>query len=430
MFTLSDSLQDHPLRFLFIDFNSYFAAVEQHDDPALVGRPVIVIPIDSEHTGAIAASYEAKALGISRGTPVREARAICPDIAICPARHDRYVEMHNCLMAEIERHLPIAKIYSIDECACRLDSREYRLEVAIEKARQIKTALARNIGPCLRSSIGIASSSLLAKLAAELRKPDGLTTIEAKHLPDALAELPLRAIPGVGEGVAKRLARAGVTDFTSLWKLPPKHARAIWGSVVGERFLYALRGYDIPDESPREKSMIGHSRVLSPQHQHPNEARIIARALLLKAASRLRIYGLYATRMILGIRLRPAGWLEFECAFAASQNSWTMLRELEQLWKRAVTILQSRQFNGQRIGLVSINLHHFSETGPEPDLFDQPTERIEDRNATSLWERIDALNRRYKRPLVTLASHRGLDLNYLGVKIAFSRVPEAAEFDC
>lgn len=101
-----DSVSDHPLRFLFIDFNSYFAAVEQHDDPQLAGKPVIVIPIDSEHTGAIAASYEAKALGISRGTSVREARAICPGIAVRSARHDRYVEMHNRLMAEIENAFP------------------------------------------------------------------------------------------------------------------------------------------------------------------------------------------------------------------------------------------------------------------------------------------------------------------------------------
>lgn len=421
---------DPPLRYLFVDFNSYFAAVEQHDDPALADKPVIVIPIDSEYTGAIAASYEAKALGISRGTSVRAARAIFADIAIRPARHDRYVEMHTLLMAEIERHLPIARIYSIDECACRLDSTETQLEVASAKAREIKAGISRNVGPLLRCSIGIASSPLLAKLAAEIEKPDGLVGIESHCLPGALAELPLRAIPGIGEGVAKRLERSGVTDFLSLWKLAPKQARAIWGSVVGERFLYALKGHDIPDEAPSEKSMIGHSRVLSPQHQQPREARIVARALVLKAASRLRIYGLHARRMILAIRLRPAGWLEFEGGFTATQNSWALLREMDALWKRAMTVLANPRFKGQRIGLVSINLHHFNDYGADPDLFSLPSQHVEERNETALWERIDGLNRRYKRQLVTLASHRGLDLNYLGVKIAFSRVPEAAEFDC
>ncbi|MCA1652850.1 MAG: type VI secretion protein ImpB [Sphingomicrobium sp.] len=429
MFHAPDSLPDHPLRFLFIDFNSYFAAVEQHDDAALAGKPVIVIPIESEHTGAIAASYEAKALGISRGTPVREARAICPGIAVRTARHDRYVEMHKLLMSEIERHLPIARIYSIDECACRLDSREQGLAVALAKAREIKAALAANVGPCLRSSIGIASSPLLAKLAAELHKPDGLTAIETRHLPDALAGLPLRAIPGIGEGIAKRLDRAGVEDFASLWALPPKQARAIWGSVVGERFLYALKGHDIPDEMPRQKSMIGHSRVLSPQHQHPGAARIVARALLLKAASRLRLYSLHAGRMTLAIRLRPHGWFEQDCAFTATQNSWALLRQLNALWDRATGTFDHLSLRS-RIGLVSVHLHELGGTGPEPDLFMPPAERIGEQQEIALWAKIDGLNRRYKRQVVTLASHRGLDLNYLGVKIAFSRVPEAAEFDC
>lgn len=425
-----ESLHDHPLRFLFIDFNSYFAAVEQHDDPSIRGRPVIVTPLESEHTGAIAASYEAKAIGISRGTPVREARAKCPHIAVRPARHERYVEMHNRLIDEIGRHLPIARVYSIDECACRLDPREYRREVAIAKAEEIKAAIAANVGPCLRSSIGIAPSSLLAKLAAELKKPDGLTAIEAHELPHALEGLPLRAIPGVGEGVARRLDKAGVKDFTGLWKLPPKQARAIWGSVVGERFLYALRGFDIPDEAPQEKTMIGHSRVLSPRDQGPNRARIIARALLLKAATRLRIYKLHAGRLSLGLRLRPAGWMEYECAFSPSQNSWTFLRELDALWDRAIRTLTTSHLRNARIGLVSIDLHDLRDRGPEPDLFTPPEERALDENETSLWEKIDKLNQRYKGQVITLASQRGLDLNYLGVKIAFSRVPDAAEFHC
>ncbi|HET7577429.1 MAG TPA: type VI secretion protein ImpB [Sphingomicrobium sp.] len=424
-----DSIRDHPLRSLFIDFNSYFAAVEQHDDPGLAGRPVIVIPIDSEHTGAIAASYEAKDLGISRGTSVRDARRICPDIAIRVARHDRYVKMHKLLMTEIERHLPIVKIYSIDECACRLDRHERNAETARAKAREIKTALARNIGPSLRCSIGIAPSILLAKLAAELVKPDGLTIIEYRHLPHALEDLPLRAIPGIGEGVAKRLARAGLEDFASLWKLPPKQARAIWGSVVGERFIYALHGHDIPDEGPPQKQMIGHSRVLSPKSQSPEGARVVARALLLKAASRLRLCVLHASHLRLAIRLRPEGWFEQECVFKSTQNSWVLLRQLDSLWVSAMNTFVSLSLD-RRIGLVSVSLHGLSGTGPEPDLFTLVDERAVEEKSTDLWKRIDGLNRRYKKQMVTLASQRDLDLNYLGVKIAFSRVPEMAEFDC
>ena len=320
------------MRFLFIDFNAYFASVEQQLDPSLRGRPVIVTPLESEHTGAIAASYEAKALGISRGTTVREARAICPDIAVRAARHDVYVLMHHKLMEEIERHLPIHRICSVDECVCRLNPEEADVAVARAKAMEIKRGIYENVGEALKCSIGIAPSGLLAKLASDLHKPDGLTVIETQTLPEALAQLPLRAIPGVGGGVSRRLERAGITSFTQLWQIEPKRARAIWGSVNGEKFIYALKGHDIPDLAEPKKAMIGHSRVLSGTHRTPEGARIVARALLLKAASRLRYAGLYAGSMTVSIRLHPQGALAHEMRLRATQNSWRFLKELNAVW--------------------------------------------------------------------------------------------------
>lgn len=425
---LSDSPGDHPLRFMFIDFNAFFAAVEQHDEPTLRGRPVIVLPLDSEHSRAIAVSYEARALGISRGSSVRDARALCPDIAIRVARHDRYVAMHGLLMEEIERHLPIARIYSIDECACRLDITERNPALAIVKAQAVKAGIAANIGESLRASIGLAGSPLLAKLAAELEKPDGLTIIETRHLPDALADLPLRAIPGIGTGVERRLARAGIKDFLSLWYLQPKQARAIWNSVVGERFFYALRGHDVPDEAPPEKKFIGHSRVLSGDYRRPEGARIVARALLLKAASRLRLYGLYAGGLNLGLRLRPECGCGFDALFPATQDSWTLLKQLDALWTEGLA--RMRRDRARSIGLVSVSLHGLRDTPPEPDLFVTIPAREAEARRSALWAWIDQYNREHQGQAITLASHRGLDLNYLGVKIAFSRVPDAAEFLC
>ncbi|MEO1137391.1 MAG: hypothetical protein AAFW68_12430, partial [Pseudomonadota bacterium] len=278
-----------PLAYLFIDFNAYFASVEQHDHPELQGRPVIVIPLASEHTSAIAASYEARSFGIKRGTKVRDARTLCPDLAVMPARHDRYVAVHKQVMREIERHLPLEKIYSIDEAAFRLSRSEADPARALETAKHVMKGISENVGPALRASIGLAPSRLLAKLAAERVKPDGLTVLRADDLPHALADMKLTDIPGVGAGVAARLARAGVTNFLSLWALQPKQARAIWGSVMGERFWYGLHGFETVEE-PTKKSMIGHSRVLTRDHEAPDKARIVARALLLKAASRLRHY--------------------------------------------------------------------------------------------------------------------------------------------
>lgn len=430
---------------LFLDFNAYFASVEQHDEPALRGRPVIVTPLKSEHTGAIAASYEARACGVKRGTTVRDARRLCPGIAVRPARHDRYVEMHKVLMAEVERHLPLAKVYSIDEAAFQLSRSERDPIKALETARRVKRGIAENVGPALRASVGLAPSRLLAKLAAERVKPDGLTVLELKDLPGQLADMPLTDIPGVGAGVSARLARAGVHDFVSLWNLQPKRARAIWGSVTGERFWYGLHGYEAPEE-PTKKSMIGHSRVLTREHEAPGEARIVARALLLKAASRLRHYGLYARALSLAIRLRPEGGWSGDRRFTASQNSFGFLAALDDLWADYLR-RRGAEDTGERVGGVTVYLHGLvrpDETAlKQLDLFSDAAQSETDSRRARLWRAIDLINSdpeaKYRRlgaspasakprRYVTLASQSGLDLNYLGAKIAFSRVPEEAEF--
>ena len=107
-------LPPRPLRWLFLDLNSYFASVEQQVQPALRGRPVIVAPVGSDTTVAIAASVEAKRFGISTGTPVWEARRKCRDLVVTPARHERYVAFHDAIVAEIERHIPVTKVCSIE----------------------------------------------------------------------------------------------------------------------------------------------------------------------------------------------------------------------------------------------------------------------------------------------------------------------------
>jgi len=438
------------LRYLFLDFNAFFAAVEQHDEPDLLGRPVIVTPLESEHTGAIAASYEARPYGISRMTSVREARELCPDIVVRPARHDRYVQVHKLLMEEIERHLPVDKVYSIDEAAFRLSPSEARAPAAMATARRVMDGIRSNVGSALRASIGLAQTRLLAKLAAESKKPDGLTVLEPADLPHKLTDMALRDIPGVGAGVATRLEKNGVTDFMSLWNLPSKRARQIWGSVQGERFWYALHGYEV-DEPDTKKSMIGHSRVLTRGYESPDKARIVARALLLKTASRLRHYKLYARSMSLNVRVRPEGGWDGAARFSPAQDSYRFLSELDGLWAQ---FLDQYTPEGPilRLAGVTVYLHGLSTAGDvatlQGDFFADPADDAQSQKRAQLWEAIDKINsdpeRKFARlagtakgskmganttqRYVTLARQQGLDLNYLGAKIAFSRVPEEAEF--
>src|SRR5579875_405155 len=126
------------LRWLFLDLNSYFASVEQQEDPRLRGRPVVVAPVMSEYTCAIAASYEAKRFGIRTGTAVNEARRLCPGLVVIEARPEVYVDYHHHILDEIGRHLPIHAVRSIDEAVCELAGPE-RLELnAVGLARRVQ----------------------------------------------------------------------------------------------------------------------------------------------------------------------------------------------------------------------------------------------------------------------------------------------------
>ncbi len=302
------------IKWLYLDVNSYFASVEQQMDPALRGRPVAVVPVMTDSTCAIAASYEAKAFGVKTGMPIWEVKKLCPDIRLVAARHDLYVRFHHRIVEEIEKHVPITKVYSIDEVACALIGSERIRDNALSLGRKIKRGLIEKAGTCLRCSVGLAPTRLLAKVACNFQKPDGLTAIELHDLPDKLLVLDLRDLSGIGANMERRLRRAGIDSIAALWVIAPKHARKIWGSVTGERFWYDLHGVDLPERDTVRRS-IGHARVLAPDYRYPNQARLVARRLTMKAAEsaaptrisggRSRLTGQAGKQLSVGWRIAP-----------------------------------------------------------------------------------------------------------------------------
>ncbi|MBN8924428.1 MAG: hypothetical protein BGP10_01925 [Rhodanobacter sp. 68-29] len=290
------------LRSLFVDFNSYFASVEQHEVPALRGRPVGVAPVDAETTSLIAASYEAKAHGVSTGTMVREARARCPGIAIVTARPALYVEWHGRLIKAIDRAIPIAHVGSIDEMACELVGRQRQRTEAERIARQVKEEIARAApGGAIRCSIGIAPNDFLAKTASDMQKPDGLVVIEQADLPHALHELKLRDLCGIGASMEARLNVEGIFTVAQLTAASKLVLRRAWGGIEGERMWGLLRGAWLPVAATTRGSL-GHSHVLGPELRTPEGALAVLKKLLVKAAMRLRRDQLLAGAMTVAIR--------------------------------------------------------------------------------------------------------------------------------
>ena len=373
--TLSGPDQLNDLQRLYLDFDSFFATAEQHFNPALRDRPVGVVPLDSLNTSCIAISREAKACGLASGTSVIEARARVPEMIFVVARHDVYVRLHHRILEAIARCLPIAHVRSIDELVCELLPGQAAEGGLL--AERIKRELARSFSEVLTCSIGMASSELLAKIAAEQHKPDGICIIYTTDLPQALARLPLRKIPGISDGVERRLQRANVHTFTELWTLGAKQCRAIWHNVEGERFWNELHGK--PVERPEtQKRMFGHSRMLPAEWRSAEKIAICAQQLCLSAGRRLRRTPWRATRITLSLRgahYRSQGddkkvrlqWVE-ELPIAPSRDDHTFLQALRQSLTRAEASLAFKPHS------ISVTLHGLVDsTSITADLFDTQT---------------------------------------------------------
>lgn len=426
------------IKWLFLDLNSYFASVEQNGNPRLRGKPVAVVPMNTDSTCAIAASYEAKAYGVKTGTKIYEAKKMCPNLHCVLARHDVYVAYHNRIIEEVIKHAPINKIWSIDELSSRIPPSRRSVDAVTAIARNIKEGIWENIGPAISCSIGVAPNSLLAKVAGAMQKPDGLTILRQEDLPGRLFDLRLTDIPGIGANMEKRLNRAGVFTMEQFWNISPKHARRIWGSVQGERFWYWIHGYDFEAPETGRNVMIGHSRVLDPELRSAEKARLMARRLLTKATYRLRRKGYYASTLYLSARTIDGRKYGREIVLKNSANDpFTFLYHLDALWEDMM--LDIRGLEGwdvsrrgrvffKKISVILSGLRMPGEiTG---DLLDEERQtKVEKlRKHEALASALDHLQAKYQKETVTLGSVPKTKTGYVGTKIAFSRVPDVEEF--
>ena len=412
-----------PPRWLFFDMNSFFASAEQQDRRELRGRPVGVVPVDTDWTCLIAASIEAKRAGCGMGTSVRQARQTCPDIVIVKARPEFYVRVHHRLLRACDRHAPVTKVYSIDEWSVRLAPSEQCASAATALARRIKRQIAGDVGECLRCSAGVAPTRLLAKIAADHQKPDGLTVLTPDDLPGRLAGYELRDLPGISASMERRLEKAGVGSVAQLWACTRQDARRIWGSVVGEHFWYGLHGVDVPEPTTR-RGMVGHSNVLEPRFRDEAGAHGIMVRLLCKAAMRLRYHGYCAGGL--------QAWVRHECGrvwadqigLNGVQDTPTVLAQFDRLWQDRrrmlghlarhdpVPVGRPKKVAVDLVGLVP------AATVPPPlfDALDKPLR---------LSRVMDEINTRHASHAVYFASMH--DYRHpMDDKIAFGRLPDEA----
>ena len=403
------------LRALIIDYNGFFASCEQQERPELRNRPVAVVPLMAETTCVIACSYDAKDRGIKVGTPVSEARQLCPGITIVESRPEVYIRYHHKLIKAVTTCLPVTETWSIDEVWCTLPPSWQNRTDALATARKIKTAIRQHAGECLTCSIGIAPNAWLAKIASDLEKPDGLVVIEDGELPQRLFPLKLRDLPGVGGNMETRLRAAGLDTVEKLCAASVEKLRHVWGGIEGERMWERLRGTEVPLPAKRTSS-IGHSHVLPPNLRNVAGAEATLHRLLQKASMRLRATGFYAGGLHLALRLSGHKNWSTAATFIETQDTLELTRVLNLLWARRPRGRGSDAIHGVGVTLFDLSTTA-NHTGMLPGIVDNGDRRA------GLNAALDHINKKLGKHSVVLGGARGAHHNAPG-RLAVRTIPD------
>jgi DNA polymerase-4 len=403
-----------PLRYLTIDFNSFFASVEQQERPELRGKPVGIVPVVAETTGCVAVSLEAKALGLTRNARVADARRQCPGIVIVEARPEVYINYHRRLKDVIAAHVPGTKMQSIDEVTTKLDAMLNRAQ-AEDLARRIKADIARQVGPLLRSSIGIAPTWLLAKIASDMQKPDGLVILDDADIPAKLLHLKPGDIAGIGPNISRQLEEHGITTMAQLYAANAHEFRGVWGGVRGEQIWRLLHGEDLGYFENQEGQSIGHGHVLPPAKRNPADALAALHRLLQKAAMRLRHSNYYAGAMSVAVDYADDTAWHDEVRLTETQDTMRLTHALNDLWKK-----RPEKFARRKPLRVGVHLTQLIDTRLHtPDLFEEPVEQARGK----LFAAVDHLNKVLGKNTVYLGGAHGATKD-APMRIAFTRIPE------
>jgi DNA polymerase-4 len=444
---MSTPTQPDRFGFLHIDLNSFFASVEQQIHPEHRGKPLAVVPTMADTTCCIAASYEAKALGIKTGTQVGEAKRICPGVILIAGNHAEYAKYSKAISDAVELACPVSHNPSIDEMVCQLMGREQEPPRARQIALEIKQSIYKNVGVALRCSIGMAPNRYLAKIASDMQKPDGLIGLLPSQLPRAIAHLELRDLPGVGARTEVRLNAKGITTMQQLLDLDRGGMHKLFDSVWGDRMYHWLRGAATGDDGapvPGDvQKSLGHSHVLAPEHRSETGSWAVAHKLLHKAAMRLRMEKFYTGSLSVSIRfqltsqqaearaelgdraggkasdkvtrhfsgIKNSGWA-MEARFRDCQDTLTLLEVLRSLWAQRP---QGPEFNKPFfVGLTLRNL--IPEDEHQAELFTDPSNRAQ------LSTTMDKLNLKYGHTTLHFAGMLPAR-DSAPTRIAFTQIP-------
>ncbi len=367
---------------MHVDMNAFFAAVEQQSNPALRGRPIAVTGSEKRSI-ILTASYEARAFGVKTGMTRFEAFDRCPQLILVPANNRIYTHVSTEIMALFQDYTPLVEVFSVDEAFLDL-SGSLKLFGGVERiAYLIKSRIKARFG--ITCSIGVAPNKLLAKLASEQRKPDGLTVFHPTEIPGLLEQMPIQELCGIGRRLGRQLHGLGLFSCGQLGRYPVDILRKKYG-LVGDKLHDMARGIDTSPVVPVEESApiksVGHSRTL--RDNLSDREAICAFLLQLAEMVGRRARRYQVSGRVVTLTLRYADFV----TTSRQQVQADYLNGSEEIYQASVKILDSLDLD-QPVRLLGVRLSSLRFKTSQLPLF--PKERRQ----YLLTEARDCVNDRY-----------------------------------
>ena len=356
---------------LHVDMDAFYASVEQRDDPALRGQPLAVGGTGTRGVVA-AASYEARRFGVRSAMPLREALRRCPQLLRVKPRMEVYRRESAHIFEIFQRYTPQVEGLSLDEAFLDITASLSMFGSAQAVAVSIKRQIHDELG--LTASVGIAPNKLVAKIASDLDKPDGLVEVTTQSLHSVLDPLPVGVLPGLGPRTLPGLERLGVRTLGELRAAPPTRLRAVLGRDT-ENMQRRAAGQDDRAVTPeRPEKSISAEETFDVDLQAPEDLHRALSQLSERTAARLRDKGLLAGTVTIKIREHDFTTVTRQQALPApTQQTRAIMdtaRRLLDIWRQA--------HPGARVRLLGVGCSALSNNR-QPGLFDPPGDAEGDR---------------------------------------------------
>ncbi len=377
---------------MHIDMNAFFASVEQQANPDLRGKPIAVIGSHGR-TVITTSSYEARAFGVKTGMAKWEALKTCPQLIFVVGDNRKYTYTSSRIIEMMRQYTPLVEVFSIDEAWLDVTHSLQLFGSAERIAYLLKAQIRQSFG--ITCSIGIAPNKLLAKLASDMQKPDGLTIIRPEEVSKVLETMPIKELCGIGRKMERHLNLLSIRSCGQLGRADEQMLTRKFG-IMGKRYKEWGQGIDhspvVPQDEDDDVKSVGHSMTLRRDVDTREDILKYLLQLSEMVGLRARRYGVSGKTVTLYIR-----FADYFSNAGKQETLSSYINQSDEIYKAATAILNSIKIE-QKVRLLGISLSNLQHHSQQLPLFP------EEQRKAKMTQAMDAVNNKLGDFTVTYGS--------------------------